>query len=65
MSIGQSILEQIQSFYHANDIQMNYELKNDDVITVLVYIVLKANILDLISHCNFIEHFIAEEELEL
>ena len=40
---------------------MQNEITNDDFIPIYIYILMKANINNLVTHCNIIERFIDKE----
>ena len=42
---------------------MPVNLTSDDIITIYIYIFVRANIPELASYCNFIEIFVKEKEL--
>ena len=40
---------------------MQNEIANDDFIPIYIYILMKAHILNLVTHCNIIEKFLEKE----
>jgi len=51
-------MEEIQTFYNKYNISIEYELSNDDFIPIYIYILIKANVPNLVTHCNIIERFL-------
>lgn len=61
LKCAESIMKSIRSFYAENDAVFTDNISGDEILTIFIYIINKANVPFLISHCNFIEKFITSQ----
>eukprot|EP00828_Plagiopyla_frontata_P003778 TRINITY_DN11236_c0_g1_i2.p1 TRINITY_DN11236_c0_g1~~TRINITY_DN11236_c0_g1_i2.p1 ORF type:complete len:301 (-),score=34.16 TRINITY_DN11236_c0_g1_i2:33-935(-) len=64
MEIGTLVRQEILKFYQKNNLSVQTELTNDDFIPVYLFILVKAAIPNLVSHCNIIEKFLDAKQLK-
>jgi len=61
LKCAESILKSIRRFYEENDRVFSENISGDEILTIFIYIINKANVPFLISHCNLIEKFITNQ----
>ena len=61
LKCAESIIKSIRRFYEKNDKVFSENISGDEILTIFIYIINKANVPFLISHCNLIEKFITNQ----
>ena len=61
LKCAESIMKSIRRFYEENERVFMDNISGDEILTIFIYIITKANIPFLVSHCNFIEKFITNQ----
>lgn len=57
------IIENIKKFYQQYEKAFNEEINSDEIMSILIYICCKAQVINLYTHCSFVESFITNQIL--